>query len=384
MPQTIRAEQPLRITPRMAVMATFAAFGAMVGTLAGSVPQLIAQSGLSNASYGVGITIMTLATVASMGAAGALARRFSHRTLLLVLLPSMLAVNTLLLTGQSYWLFFLAAPLCGLASGALDVIMNAEGGEVENDLQRPVYTAFHGSVSLSVAVFAIVSSLLSTTFGTWASLMAASLAVAAAMAMVHAAIAPKPLAGAAPEQGRSTHFTRPLVLMGLAAGFIIACEVTALLWSSKLLADTAPGLAAISGLGAAFFGLCNALVRFPGDALRARFGEIRLMSFTILFAIAGFAGLGLTESFAASVFFFALTGMGLAVLCPCLFQMSSNQTPHNRAAGLSIAMLVAGIPRIVGPTAFGAVAEAYSTRLAFGACALVLLAALAVIRSLRN
>ncbi|MFZ1774557.1 MAG: MFS transporter [Rhizobiaceae bacterium] len=381
MPQTIQAEQPFRITPRMAVMATFAAFGAMVGTLAGSVPQLISQSGLTNASYGLGITIMTLATVASMGAAGALARRFSHRTLLLALMPFILAMLGLLLVGQSFWLFFPLAMLYGLGSGALDVIMNAEGGEVENDLKRPVYTAFHGSVSLSVAVFAIVSSLLSTMFGTWASLTAASLAVAAAMAMVHAAILPRTLA--VPPANPSSQFSKPLILLGLAAGLIIACEVTALLWSSKLLAETAPGLAAISGLGAAFFGLCNALVRFPGDALRAHFGEIRLMSITIVFAIIGFAGLGMTDGFAASVFFFALTGMGLAVLCPCLFQMSSNQTPHNRAAGLSIAMLVAGLPRIVGPTAFGAVAEAYSTRLAFGACALVLLAALGVIRSLK-
>jgi len=74
--------------------------------------------------------------------------------------------------------------------------------------------------------------------------------------------------------------------------------------------------------------------------------------------------------------------MGVAILCPCLFAMAGRETPHNRAAGLSVAMLVAGIPRIVMPTVIGAVAEIYSTRVAFGLCAVALVCALLVIRRL--
>ncbi|MGL4488425.1 MAG: MFS transporter [Rhizobiaceae bacterium] len=376
----------MRITPRMAIMVVFAGFGAIVGAIAGSVPQLMAQSGLNNASYGIGITIMTATTVAAMGLSGTLARHYSHRTLLLVLLPATLVLLFLLLTGRSTTLFFVIAPLFGIAIGATDVIMNAEGGAIEVDLKRPVYTAFHGSVSLSVAFFAIISSLLSSNYGPWASVLASSSMVFIAMAMVYIAVPARELASL-PDRKETTSafssFSLPITLIGLAAGLIIACEVTALLWSSELLAATAPELAAISGLGAAFFGLCNAMARFPGDRLRARFGDIPLMTATLGIAIIGFAGLGLTTSFAANVFFFALTGMGLAVLCPCLFAMASNQTPHNRAAGLSAAMLVAGVPRIIAPSLFGWIAEISSTRLAFGLCALVAMAAMATIQTLR-
>jgi MFS family permease len=207
------------------------------------------------------------------------------------------------------------------------------------------------------------------------------------MALVYIAVPARPLP-AKTEHANATgifaSFSAPIILIGLAAGLIIACEVTALLWSSELLAATAPELAAISGLGAAFFGFCNAMLRLPGDSLRARFGDIPLMTGTLCIAIAGFIGLGMTSSFAANVFFFALTGMGLSVLCPCLFAMASRQTPHNRAAGLSAAMLVAGVPRIIAPSLFGWIAELFSTRFAFGLCALVAMAALATIHILNR
>lgn len=373
-------------TPRAAVMAVFAAFGAFVGTFVGSVPQIIAHYGLDNASYGIGVTIMTVATIAAMGLSGTMARHVSHRHLLLMLLPASLLLLAALLTGTSTSVFVIAIVLYGFATGALDVIMNAEGGQIEVTLGRPVYTAFHGSVSLSVAFFAILSSILSTRYGTWASLITASIAIAIAMLMVWRNIPQKRLepvaAAGGPSRKLGTYFTVPLVLMGLATGLVIASEIAALFWSSKLLADMAPQLAAISGLGAAFFGLCNALVRFPGDKLRQRFGDVPLMSWTILVAIIGFAGLASSESYAANVFFFALTGMGLALICPCLFAMAARETPANRAAGLSVAMLIAGVPRVIAPASFGIIAETFSIQLAFGLCAVLLLAAFAVIRRL--
>ena len=372
-------------TPRAAIMAVFAVFGAIFGTFAGSVPQLIAHFGLNSASYGLGVTVMSAATVAAMGVSGRIARHVSHRRLLLALMPALLVVLLLLFTATWLPLFFIFAALLGAVSGVLDVIMNAEGGAVEVDMKRPVYTAFHGSASLSVAVFAILSSVLSTEYGTKASACAASVAVAVAMLMVYANVPsralPAQLAQTAGAKRRAS-FTRPLVLIGVAVGLVFVAELAALLWSSKLLAETAPELAALSGLGAAFFGLCNAVVRFPGDRLRARFGEFPVMRVMICVAVLGFLGLAATETFTANVFFFALTGMGLSMLAPCLFAMAARETSWNRAAGISVAMLVAGLPRITSPTLFGTIAEIASTRFAFGLCAIVLVGALIAVNAL--
>jgi hypothetical protein len=64
--------------------------------------------------------------------------------------------------------------------------------------------------------------------------------------------------------------------------------------------------------------------------------------------------------------------------------MASRETPHNRAAGLSVSLLIAGLPRTTAPVIFGAIADAYSIRAAFGVSAVALFGAFAVIRLLRN
>jgi MFS family permease len=371
-------------SPRAAIMATFAAFGSFVGVVSGSAPQIIAQHGLDNAIYGLGVTLMSAATVGAMGISGMLAHRFTHRALLLTILPLALISLWFLLMEGSVVEFFIFAALYGVTTGITDVIMNAEAGAIEQALKKRIYIIFHGMGSLFVAIFAILSSYLSTYYGTNASVAAAAFPVVFALALVFRNVRrsrPEPLPAVA-ERRLLSAFTPRLVLIGATAGFVISCEITALMWSSELLAQSAPQLAAVAGLGAAFFGLSNAMLRFPGDWLRTHFNETTLMSMLILVAAAGFAGLALSDGFAANVAFFALVGMGVAILCPCLFAMAGRETPHNRAAGLSVAMLVAGIPRIVMPTVIGIVAEAYSTRVAFGLCAVALVCALAVIRRL--
>jgi MFS family permease len=365
-------------------MATFAGFGAIVGAVAGSAPQLIAQHGLNNAVYGLGITLMSAATVGATGLSGTLARHFSHRALLLAILPIMLSSLWLLLSKGSVIEFFLFAAIYGIAAGITDVIMNAEAGAIEHALGMRIFIIFHGMGSLFVAIFAIISSFLSTFYGTHVSVFAAALPVIVAIILVFNNIhqsKPEPLP-AVSERRILSAFTPRLVLIGITAGFVISGEIVALMWSSELLAQSAPQLAAVAGLGAAFFGLSNAMVRFPGDWLRTHFNETTLMSVLMIVAATGFAGLGLFEGFVSNVAFFALVGMGVAILCPILFAMAGRETPHNRAAGLSVVMLVAGVPRIVMPTVIGAVAEIYSTRAAFGLCAICLLCALIVVRQL--
>lgn len=365
-------------------MATFAAFGSVVGTVSGSAPQLIAQHGLDNAIYGLGITLMSAATVGAMGISGMLARRFSHRALLLAMLPILFSSLWLLLTKGSVIEFFLFAVIYGIACGVTDVIMNAEAGAIEQALGKRIYIVFHGMGSLFVAIFAILSSFLATSYGTMAATVATAPPVLIAIILIFNNIhrsKPEPLPEIS-ERRLASAFSRRLVLIGVTAGFVISCEIAALMWSSELLAQSAPQFAAIAGLGAAFFGISNAALRFPGDWLRTHFDETTLMSVLLIVAAAGFAGLGFFEGFATNVAFFALVGMGVAILCPILFAMAGRETPGNRAAGLSVAMLVAGVPRIVMPTVIGGVAELYSTRVAFGLCAVALICALVVVRQL--
>jgi MFS family permease len=170
-----------------------------------------------------------------------------------------------------------------------------------------------------------------------------------------------------------------LALVGLAAGFNVTCEVAAIQWSGQLLATTAPELAAISGLGLAFYGVCVGSMRLLGDRIRTRFGDLRIMATGLTVAMGGFLVLGSAPGFWVSVLAFAAVGIGLAVIFPSLFSHIGQLAPDSRARAMSFASLVSGLPRITLPWALGVIAAAYGINAVFGVLALVAAGALLLI-----
>ena len=371
-------------TPRAALMLVFAGFGAAVGCWAGAITQVMAATGTDSFHLGIGFTLSSLAGVLAMALGGIIGRRFSNRIVMLGVIP-VLALNTiLLLVATEPWLFFASLIVFGGILGFVDMAMNAEASAIEHDLRRPIFTAFHGSVSIAIALFAIASSFVSTLVNTFATSCLAILMLAAAWFMVYRLV-PARVITSGKAGGLSNLSTKlPLVIMGLAVGLSVTVETSTLFWSAKLLNDQAPQLAAIAGLGAAFYGICNAIVRFSGDRLRTLFNEIPFMLASLVLATAGFMTLGLSISFTVNVIAFAAVGFGLAILCPCLFNMAASQVPANRAAGLSFISLVAGPPRVLAPWAFGWIATSQSTSFAFGLCAVILVVAFGLIISLQS
>jgi MFS family permease len=239
--------------------------------------------------------------------------------------------------------------------------------------------AFHGALSAMVGVVAVGASFLSTEVGTWSVGLLTAALFALAWGMVLARLPARQRATGAAARLAGLPHKVPLMLLGIAAGLIIAAETAALLWSAKLLDDMAPALAAIAGVGAAFFGLCNAAIRFPGDRMRSLFGDMPLMIGSLTVSIAGFAALGLSSNYVVSVLAFAAVGLGLALLIPCIFARAAGLVPQNRAGALSFVSLLTAVPRILAPLAFGLVAEALGIAAAFGLVAIGLCAALVLI-----
>jgi hypothetical protein len=355
-------------SPRAAIMLVFAAFGASVGAWAGAIPLVTKAAEITNFNLGLGLTVSTLCSIIVMALGGRIGRSFSNRTMLLGLLSVLALLTVALLNSTSVLLFFVLISLWGGVIGALDLFMNAEASAVEHDVGRPIFTAFHGAVSLSIAGYAIVSSYLTTLYGPIATSIAILPAMIFAWILVYRDVPARKLAEG--EEGGLSNLPSllPLAIMGLVAGLSIAGETSAIFWSAKLLDEQAPTLAAITGLGAAFYGLCNSAMRFSGDHLRARYSDVPVMMASILLAGTGFAVLGLSGSFNLSTLAFAAVGIGLAMICPCVFNMAAAQVPANRAAGLSFMAMITGGPRVAAPWIFGWMATSHSTSFAFGLC----------------
>lgn len=365
-------------------MAVFVAFGAAGGSLAGSMPTVTAAAGIGSFALGLAMTAWTLANVAAMWWGGRLARHRSHRAVLLVAIPAFGLLTMALLASHAAPMFFAAYLLLGVAMGLTDVFMNAEGAAIEHDLGRPIFNSFHASVSLGLMVFAALASLLAASAGIWATAIAVAAMMAGAWLLVYRWVPARNLLAGRRPPALAIANRQPLVLLGLTAGLSIMAELSAILWSAKLLTEQAPQLAAVAGLGAAFFGLCNGAVRLRGDRLRARFGELPLMMGSIAVAITGFVAIGMSQSFALSVAGFAAVGFGTAVLVPCVFALAAGLMPENRAAGIGFVALAAGLPRAMGPWIFGWTAAAASLSAAFGLVAIGLAIAMALVMKLHR
>ncbi|MFO1131197.1 MAG: hypothetical protein U1E16_04175 [Hyphomicrobiales bacterium] len=371
-------------SPRTAISIVFVTFGIAIGALAGSMPSVMRNAGIDAETFGLGLTLSTVLTVGAMSVGGQIARMASNRAVLLTVLPAFaLSLGAYLTAASPLW-FFATIPVMGLCFGLTDLFMNAEAVALEHDLRRPVYMGFHGGVSAGVGVMAVAASWLSTQWGTWAVAAVAAAMFALSWAMVRRSVLARPLAAGRAAQMGTLPNKVPLMLLGIAAGLIIAAETAALLWSAKLLDELAPSLAAIAGLGAAFFGICNAAVRFPGDRMRRIIGEMPLMLVSLAVSICGFLALGLSGSFLISVAAFASVGFGLALLIPTIFALSARLVPENRAGALSFVSLLTALPRTLAPLAFGLVAARLGTAFAFGLVAVGLLASLGLILTFKR
>ena len=116
-----------------------------------------------------------------------------------------------------------------------------------------------------------------------------------------------------------------------------------------------------------------------GDSLRKRFGDMPLMYASFTTAFMGFAILATAPGFAVSIFAFAVAGMGLALIFPCMFSIAGQLAPEARAAALGLVSGVGGIPRFLFPILLGSLAAAYGLNMIYAAAAVTCLIALSFV-----
>ena len=375
-----RAGAPLHA----AVAAVFFAFGVGVGLWGGASGAILTHAGVDVAAFGVILTVYTGAYLIAMSAGGALAHRFGvERVLPVTAIIFGAALCGLLNAASEAWVA-IALIIAGFVGGIVDVTMNAEGARIERRLGRPILARLHAAASVGMALGAILGSLIAAGPTPWAAGLLAALALAGAGVAYDRAVRAHrpPPSPVGTSWGKGLSFAPPLIGLGVVIGVSIAAELASSLWSTLLLRGEAPKLAAISGLGAAFFSACQAALRFNADAIRARISDVRIIAASFAIAAAGFTLVGVQAGFAASVAGFALIGVGTGPIVPCGFALAARQSEAGPAVGLASASLFSTLTRLPAPLATGAIAQMLSLPTAFAAFAVVLAATAAATTAL--
>ncbi len=361
------------------VAGVFFAFGVGIGLWGGAAGAILARAHIDSAAFGVILTAYTAAYLVAMSAGGALAHAFGVRKVLVVGAIAFGAALCALLNARTAATVGGILIGSGLLGGVVDVTMNAEGARIERRLGRPILARLHGAASAGMTIGAILGSLIVASAAPWAAGLTAALGLGAAgLAYGRAAMGEAELAKVAlPSAARGLSVAPALIGLGIVIGVSIAAETAAALWSTILLRAEAPALAAIAGLGAAFFSACQATLRFNADVIRLRFSDRRIIFGSFVVAAAGFAVVAAEGGFAVSVAGFALIGIGTGAIVPCGFALAARQTGTQPAIGLSSASLFSALTRLPAPLATGAIAQRFSLPLAFAAFAVALAAAAA-------
>jgi MFS family permease len=369
----------LALSARDTILLTFATFGAIVGAHVGALPFIVKNADVTPYALGVVGALGMLSNIFAMSLGGWINRHFDHRSVLLIIVPLSFLAMAYTLVAQSLISFAASVMILSFMLGMCDLFMNAEGSIVEQESGKPIFSAYHGSASLGMAAFAILSSIISAWMAPWFVALFVIVPTAVTVAAIFKSIPTRVVEQKQENPVRAVLPYRILLFIGLAAGFNVACEGAAMIWAGQLLAETAPHLAAYSGLGLAFYGLCSGTMRMFGDRLRASYGDQNVMTIMLLVAIAGFAALSLNLSFAISVLAFACVGFGLSIVFPCLFALTGNLVPEGRAAAMSFVATVGGLPRVILPWVLGYIAAHSGLHAIFVACGLVAAGALAII-----
>ena len=369
----------------MAVAAAFLIHSTVSGTWAPRLPAIKESLDLSDGELGTALVGLAIGLVAGTRLAGAPIDRFGSRPVMRAGFPLLAA--TLLLPGlaESGPALFVSLLVMGVASGALDVAMNAQGIEVERVLRRPILSGLHGLWSVGLGTGAAVAAGAAAIDADPLTHFAVVAAVLAVLSMVflrgllpaHDQVREESHEAEAPD----VRWTWALVLLGVIAFCSFVGEGSASDWSAVYMTQELGTSDALGAVAFAAFAVTMATARFAADPLRTRLGNVTLVRGGSLIAAAGLGTALLIHEPAAGVAGFALLGLGLAPVVPIAFSAAGDLDPRATGRLVGRVATIGYVGSVAGPIMIGWLAEATSLRTALG---LVVLLALAISASARG
>jgi MFS family permease len=354
------------------------------GTWAPRLPAIKESLELSDGELGTALVGLAVGLLIGTRVAGAPVDRFGSRPVMRIGFPLMAATLVLPGLADSLVTLFLSLFVLGLASGALDVAMNAQGIEVERQLGRPILSGLHGLWSIGLGIgagFAALAAAIEAEPLEHFAVVAAVLALASLVFLRGLLAAHRPAPGEPAEERVTVRWTLALVLLGVIAFCSFVGEGAASDWSAVYMTQELDASEALGAVAFAAFAVTMAIARFAADPLRARLGNVLLVRGGSLIAAAGL-GLGLlVHEPAAAIAGFALLGLGLAPVVPIAFSAAGDLDARATGRLVGRVATLGYVGSVAGPIMIGWLAEATSLRTALG---LVVLLALVIAASARS
>ncbi|GAA3214813.1 MFS transporter [Actinocorallia longicatena] len=337
--------------------------GVEAGTFATRIPWFKANAGLSAGTLGLVLLAAPIGALVAMPLSGRLAHRIGGRAMTRLSVAGFcgLLAAMAFATGPVQLGFLLLAH--GALTGSGDVVMNAQGVEVEEALGRPIMSGLHGMWSVGGLVGAGIGTVVAQT-GVDARVYLAVVAVAlTAFAVAVSGSLPIGRAAAAPR--RFALPSRAVLGIGAVSFCAVFAEGAAANWCGVYLREVSHSGGGVAAAAYTAFALAMASGRLTGDRVVARLGVVRTVRAAGFAAVTGGLLVTLGRTSGPAVAGFALIGLGVAVIAPLAFA-ASGRTSTDPAVGVAGLGTIIYTCLLVAPAAIGGLAAATSLPVAFG------------------
>jgi MFS family permease len=352
-------------TARAGAVVTFVLAGLLCGSMTVRIPALSDKLGLSEASIGITLLLWGLGALITMQSMRGVMARFGSRSILRVGAPLSAIALAMLALAPTFPLLLVATVLFGMAFGAVDVAMNAQGSTVERAYGRPLMNGMHAGW----CVGAISSGLLGT------AAIAAGLSLTVHLTLIALITLPLMifvsrtyLPDSVTVNARTTTRRRmpPVVyLLGVIAFCAFMVEGTVADWNGLFLRDILGAPEALAALGYPIFEAGMLIGRLTGDRVQARFGARGMIVTAGLASAATFSVVITASSALVALSAMLFVGLAVATVSPMAMSLAGSAVANpGPAIAQTGAMGYAGL--LLGPVLIGFLSDLATLRVGLG------------------
>lgn len=351
---------------RIAIKAIFFLNGFVHANYFSRLPRVQDSFHIDNGTTGLVLLTLSLGAFLAMPFTGWLIIRNGSRIITLVALyVYCLLVPLIPVVAPDFNLLLLIFFMLGVASGTLDVAMNAQAVIIEQRWGKPIMTSFHAFFSIGMMFGALAGSLFTKLelgllmhFGTIA-IFCVCIILSLQFFLIH----DKP--DGQPHEGPAFRLpTAAMVGIGVIAFCSMLGEGAMDGWTTIYMENIALSSKVTAPLGLFSFALAMTIGRIFGDRARLKFGDRKLMIWCGLISAAGLLlTIAITHPYIVIAGFFVI-GLGLATVVPIAYSIAGSTKELPPGVGIAMVTTIGYSGFMVGPPVIGFLADSFTLRYA--------------------
>ncbi len=344
---------------RLAVNFYFLVNGFIYANWVARLPKFQEIYGMDNSTTGLVLLVMAIGALIAMPFTGWLIVKNGSKkiTALSAILFCLLVPFTTIM--GKVWMLGSLFFIMGMATGIMDVAMNAQAVLVENLYKKPIMSSFHAVFSGGMMLGAGAGAL----FTRWNTPLLIHISIIAAIGSILAIwsafhlIADKPTRLSVQKETAFRLPTKELLGIGIIAFCCMLGEGAMADWSTNYMKNIALSDAALAPIGLGAFATAMMLGRIIGDKGRATFGDQKLLTYNSLVATIGLFFMILFPYPIVVISSLFLIGLGLSVIIPIAYSTAGSIKGIAPGIGISMVTTIGYAGFLFGPPIIGFMAD---------------------------